>query len=245
MATNQQKPLHIGVLILPPVQLLDISPIDLFGMLTPEYLTVCNLPAPLLALSVPINITYISPTGDSPALCTANVGIRIDASIASPDVAPGKLDILLIPGPEPSAVPAAPALEFVRGHVENGADLLNVCTGQLVAAYAGVLDGRVATGPRGLLGRLRGEFREVKWVERRWARDGGVWTSGGVTNGQDMVAAYIRQRWPGPLAEVVCRLADVGDRGVEYEIGAVRENGFWLWQILRAGIAGLWKGKQA
>ncbi|KAF2817000.1 class I glutamine amidotransferase-like protein, partial [Mytilinidion resinicola] len=225
--------------------LVDISPIDLFGMLTPEYLTACGLPAPLLALGIPITITYISPTGDSPAPCTASAGIRIDASIASPGVQPGKLDILFIPGPDPSAVPQEPELEFVRGHVAKGVDLLIVCTGQFVAGYAGVLDGRVATGPRGLLGRLKGEFEEVRWVERRWVRDRGVWTSGGITNGLDMVAAYIRQRWPGPLAEVVCKMADVGERGVEYEIGTVRENGFWVWQILRAWTAGFWKGKQA
>ena len=39
---------------------------------------------------------------------------------------------------------------------------------------------------------------------------------GGVTNGQDMVAAYIRSKWPGPTAETALAIADVGDRSQEY-----------------------------
>jgi len=101
----------------------------------------------------------------------------------------------------------------------------------------------VATGPRGLVGVLREKFEKVEWVEKRWTRDGNVWTSGGITNGQDMVAEYIRVRWPGPLAEVVCNMADVGGRGVEYENGKAKENAFWVWQILRAWTMGFWKGK--
>lgn len=45
----------------------------------------------------------------------------------------------------------------------------------------------------------------------------GVMT-GGVTNGQDMVAAYIRAKWPGPTAETVLAVADVSDRGDEYRV---------------------------
>ena len=53
-----------------------------------------------------------------------------------------------------------------------------------MAGHAGVLDGREVTGPRGLLGMLRGKFGKARWVERRWVKDGGekgkgeVWTSG-------------------------------------------------------------------
>jgi len=34
-----------------------------------------------------------------------------------------------------------------------------------------------------------------------------------------MVAAYIRQRWPGPVANSVCAMADVGNRSAEYDNG--------------------------
>lgn len=32
----------------------------------------------------------------------------------------------------------------------------------------------------------------------------------------DMAAAFLREKYPGPLSELVCKLADVGDRGDEY-----------------------------
>lgn len=56
----------------------------------------------------------------------------------------------------------------------------------------------------------------------------------------DMVAAYIRETWPGPTAEAVLAMADVGDRGPKYPSGQASENVWWLWQILRA-----WFGNSA
>lgn len=56
----------------------------------------------------------------------------------------------------------------------------------------------------------------------------------GITNGQDMVGAYIRERFPGPLSETVLAMADVGDRNQEYDGGVARMNMFFVWQILRA-----------
>ena len=56
----------------------------------------------------------------------------------------------------------------------------------------------------------------------------------GVTNGNDMVAAYIRETWPGPTAEAALAMADVGDRGQGYRIGQARDNAWWVWQIFRA-----------
>jgi transcriptional regulator GlxA family with amidase domain len=68
--------------------------------------------------------------------------------------------------------------EFVRAHVEKGVDLLTICTGIFVAAEAGVLNGKTATGSRGIMDVLEKKYQAVKWVDRRWSRDGRVWTSG-------------------------------------------------------------------
>ena len=62
---------------------------------------------------------------------------------------------------------------------------------------------------------------------------------GGITNGQDMVAAYIREMFNRELADLVCRMADAGERGQDYDTGTVRETSWWIWLILRS----LWKGK--
>ena len=39
---------------------------------------------------------------------------------------------------------------------------------------------------------------------------------GTVTNGNDMIAAFLKQLYPGPLSKTVCSIADVGDRGQDF-----------------------------
>ena len=60
--TSPQAPekLHVGMLLLDSVQLLDTSPIDLFGMLTPNYLQACGLPDHLVKKGIDIEFHYIA-----------------------------------------------------------------------------------------------------------------------------------------------------------------------------------------
>ncbi|KAF2197388.1 class I glutamine amidotransferase-like protein [Delitschia confertaspora ATCC 74209] len=245
MAPN--SPVHIGVLIVPPVQLLDISPVDLFAMMTKSYLSACKLPDPLIAQGLDLKITWISFSGPNTlGKLTADASIAINAGLDDPSVAPGKLDVLVIPGPDPGFIPKEEELGFVRAHLAKGADVLTICSGVFVAGYAGILDGKRATAPRSLLGpgapkgmNLREKFADVKWEEKRWSNDGTIWTAGGITNGQDMAAAYIRQRWPGVAAETVLRMADVGERAQEYSTGSTVNNAWWVMNIARAWVGGL------
>ena len=180
-------------------------------MLTPEYLTSCQLPAPLISNGVPMTITYVSETGAT-SICelTASAGLRITAGLDDPSVAPGKVDILLIPGPDPRQLPSEPVLKFVRAHAEkDGCVVMTICTGVYVAGHAGILNGRTATGPRGLLitGELQKKFPEVKWIDKRWVKDGDVWCSGTLLllnsrypdlegNEADLLRSWYHQ-WPG------------------------------------------------
>jgi hypothetical protein len=61
----------------------------------------------------------------------------------------------------------------------------------------------------------------------------------GVTNGQDMVAAYLHEKFQTELADLVCAMAEVGDRGQEYDKGKVSNASWWVWLIFRSW----WKGK--
>ena len=176
MATS----LQVGVLIIPPVQFLDAAAIDAFGMLTPEYLQACNLPEPLTKLGIPVSIHYIAASGPGThASMTSSASLPVTDSLTSPAVQPGKLDALLIPGPDPNLIPDEEVLSFIRAHKESQkTDFLVVCTGSFPAGYAGLLDGKTVVGPRGLLGKLKEKFPKATFVERRWERDGRVWTSG-------------------------------------------------------------------
>ena len=67
---------RVGVLLTSPVQLLDLAPVDLFGMLHRDYLETCKMPKPILDLSQPVEIEYIG-SQDCPAFqsCTANAAL--------------------------------------------------------------------------------------------------------------------------------------------------------------------------
>jgi len=180
------KPLQIGVFVPECVQLLDLSPIDLFGMLDPEYLRACQLPEALTTLGVSSNIHYISlPEAGEHIELTAKAVLRVSKTIKDPEVQPGMLDIMLVPGPNPSAIFGEEALSFVRNHSSwqgkggERVDLLSVCTGCLVLGQGGVLKGKKASGPRALVPMLRKKFPETTWIDdKRWVKDGNIWTSG-------------------------------------------------------------------
>ena len=49
-----------------------------------------------------------------------------------------------------------------------------------------------------------------------------------------MVAAYIREKLPGPASEAAIAMADVGGKGINYPNGKATETIWWLWQVLKA-----------
>ena len=171
--------LRIGVLLAGPVQLLDAAPVDLFGMLTKDYLRACQLPEFLVNLGLDIDIQYISELGKGATVdCTANAGLRVTSGIEDKGSSPGELDILMIPGPDPAFVPTQKVLQFVSDHSKHGATIMTVCTGIFVAAPSGVLDGKRVTAPRALLSQLKSKFPKADWQDKRWVTDGNIWTSG-------------------------------------------------------------------
>ena len=49
-----------------------------------------------------------------------------------------------------------------------------------------------------------------------------------------MAAAYVRDKWPGPTAEAMLAMAEVGDRRQEYGSSKAGDNAWWLWTVVRA-----------
>ncbi|KAF2759570.1 PfpI endopeptidase-like protein [Pseudovirgaria hyperparasitica] len=234
------RKLRVGVLFSGPVQTLDMSPIDLFGMLGRDYLQACDLPKPLLDLGLDVECLYIASAKHHPFIsCTADCRIKMTHTLDSSDCAPGTLDVLMVPGPDPNATHDKDVLDFLRGHFDaHRTDILVICTGAFVAASSGIYDGKTASGPRALLPKLKKDFPKVQWTDKRWEVDGNIWSSGGITNGLNMAGVYIRRRYPGPLGSAVCAMADVEDRGREYRNSTVVESGWWVIQIFRAWLFG-------
>jgi transcriptional regulator GlxA family with amidase domain len=162
------KSIRIGVFIPAGAQLLDVSPIDLFGMLSPEYLRACMLPAPLVNLGTSSAIHYISmPETSTHAELTASAFLKISKTTNDEEVRPGMLDILLIPGPDPSTLFDAEVLDFVRAHAGwrgpdgESTDILSVCTGCIILCQSGILKGKKASGPRGIIPKLQKDFPDT------------------------------------------------------------------------------------
>jgi transcriptional regulator GlxA family with amidase domain len=102
-------------------------------------------------------------------------------------------DIVLVPGgPGDEAAAANPRiLEWLRKVHETTKWTTSVCTGSLVLAAAGVLDGVEATTHWARLDRLR-ELGAVP-VTRRVVRSGKILTAAGVSAGIDMGLTLVRE----------------------------------------------------
>jgi DJ-1/PfpI family len=205
--------LRIGVFVPRTVQLLDLSPIDLFGMISPEYLRACQLPAPLVDLGIPSTIHYISmPDSGTHIELTASASLKISKTTKDKEVQPGTLDIILLPGPDPSAIFDVEVLDFVRAHAgwrgSDGkrTDILSVCTGCILLGQGGILKGKTASGPRGIVSKLRKQFPDTTWADdKRWVKDGNIWTSGKQTHlSFHVTAAYELSQCCVPSSFTLC-----------------------------------------
>lgn len=98
--------------------------------------------------------------------------------------------------------------EFVRARVGSG-ELKKVftnCTGALVLAETGLLDGFAATVNHGTLDIARELWPKVNWVKERWVEEkaGGkteFWTAGGAFLGIDMMADWVVNNYGGEVAK--------------------------------------------
>ncbi len=93
-----------------------------------------------------------------------------------------------------------------------GATVASVCTGALLLAQAGVLDGRPATTHRGNLDQLETMGPRVD-REARVVDDGDVLTCGGVTSGLDLALHIVEREWGETLAARIATLMEHERRG--------------------------------
>jgi putative intracellular protease/amidase len=93
-----------------------------------------------------------------------------------------RLDVLIVPGGVGMRAPTLqPHVDFIAKRFPELQYLMTICTGVGLAAKAGVLEGRFATGTKGAWNTLLSMGPNVKWVApARWVVDGKLWTSSGV-----------------------------------------------------------------
>lgn len=137
-------------------------------------------------------------------LVAASHGLRVE-----PDGTLGEPDLLVVPGGgwtsddggvrtvvDDGSIPDAVDERFA-----DGATVASVCTGAMILAEAGLLEGRPATTHHDALEDLEESAANV--VEERVVDDGDVLTAGGVTAGIDLALWLLEREFGAEIAETV------------------------------------------
>lgn len=178
-------PRRILVLGYAPVQALDVSgPIEVFSL--------ANRLAEEAGRRPPYRVELISPDGE-PLETSSGYALCARAAYAA---VRGPIDTLLVAGGEGTRVAMADGrlLAWLRRRAPGIRRVASVCSGALVLAAAGLLDGRRATTHWSLCEFMERSFPDVR-VERDpiFVRDGKLSTSAGITAGMDLALALVEE----------------------------------------------------
>ncbi len=182
----------LGILLYPGFELLDAcGPAEMFGSLGP--------------------LMKISTVADKAGPVKSTQGVHVVADYSYED-AP-QFDLVLVPGGfgtfQATANPKL--MDWVKNSATKAEMVTSVCSGSVILAKAGLLDGRPATSNKQYYTMCTAQGPNVDWVkEARWVDDGNIVTSSGVSAGMDM-ALHVISRLYGE--EAATRIAD----GTEYQ----------------------------
>lgn len=118
------------------------------------------------------------------------------------------IDTLLVSGGDgvDQAMNDERLLDFVRRAVARQVRVASVCSGSLLLAAAGVLDGRSATTHWSRTGQFERQFPNVHLdADRIFVKEESVWTSAGISAGIDLAIAMIAEDHGHELARSVAQ----------------------------------------
>ncbi|KAJ6594198.1 class I glutamine amidotransferase-like protein [Mycena capillaripes] len=183
--------LQVAVCLFPRVTTTDYQgPVELLGILSSKN----RERAQGVSKDLPdlyIEFTYLSHTLD-PVEPTAG-------PLALPslkyDDAKEQFDIILVPG-GPNVNPPNACTEFIKRQAPGAKYILSVCTGSLILARAGLLNGKRATTNKAAFRSVQEETKDlpITWVPKaRWVatEDKKIWTGSGITAGMDLAGGFV------------------------------------------------------
>lgn len=160
-------------------------------------------------------LTFVGHTVGEVRTDTGRLGLSVDAVLEDlPDP-----DVLLVPGGPGQAklMQDERLLGWLRRAHETTTWTTSVCTGSLLLAAAGLLEGRRATSHWLAVEQLRAYGAEP--VEGRWMEDGKVMTAAGVSAGIDM-ALELASRLAGPEVAQAIQLGTEYDPQPPFDAGS-------------------------
>ena len=136
----------------------------------------------------PITVRTVSDAGG--VVRCAN-GLRVVPDVSWANL--GEIDLFVLPGGDSRLLTTDEKfLRRMRDLADSGTLMTSVCTGALVYAKAGLLDGRPATTQWGAVERLGEYGRDIRVDgDSRFVDDGNVVTAAGVSAGIDMALHLI------------------------------------------------------
>jgi len=187
----------IGILVFPDFQLLDAAgPISVFEIAS-RYAT--GKPS--------IKVVAATP---GPVRSTSGVEMLARGMKSS-----GAITTLIIAGGEgiERAAQCARTLAFVRGLAKRGVRIASVCSGAILLAEAGLLDGRRATTHWQRTRQFLKMYPKVKLeADQIYTRDGNIWTSAGITAGIDLSLAMVTDDFGDEIAQKTAKQLVLYDR---------------------------------
>lgn len=148
------------------------------------------------------DVTAVSADADLDILTEEGVRLRADRRVTDP----GAYDVVIVPSSYAmdAVLANAPLIDFVRRQAKTAEWMASNCSGALVLAEAGLLDGRRATTWRGGEAAFLRKYPGVRVISNtNYVVDGRVLTSnGGVVSYQAALALLSRIAGPGFAAEI-------------------------------------------
>lgn len=178
----------IGIFVFDDVEVLDFTgPYEVFTCAARVHAGLApGTPPPFKVLTI----------GRRAAMLRARAGLSVFPEAAFDD-APA-IDVLIVPGGVVAAELDKPdVIAWIAGMAGRCELLASVCTGAMLLAQAGLLNGKDATTHWGDIEQLRQMFPQVRVrADRRWIDEGKVVSSGGISAGIDM-SLYLVERLAG------------------------------------------------
>jgi transcriptional regulator GlxA family with amidase domain len=116
-------------------------------------------------------------------------------------------DTILVAGgiTAPAATPAL--LNYLRSAVHRTRRIASICTGALMLAEAGLLDGRRATTHWYYARKMQRDYPRIAVEEDRiFTTDGPIWTSAGMSAGVDLALALVENDLGADVARMVAKI---------------------------------------
>lgn len=155
----------------------------------------------------PYSVTVVAANA-GPVSTTSGLSLTAHRSFAEAVEDTDLIDTLIVSGGHGTmaALEDAGLMDFVRRAAPRSRRIVSICTGAMILAEAGLLEGKRASTHWWWCPILEQRYPGVT-VDRDaiFVRDGSIWTSAGVTAGMDLALALVEMDWGHDIALQVAR----------------------------------------